>query len=71
MGLVSDPYLLPNDVLRNKLKECYPNIPGIVEPAIHPRIAVKLDALLDAYANSADLPDPTWNAGTGPATRSV
>lgn len=49
------------------MKECYPDIPGLMEP--NRRIAAKLDSLIDAYANSSDLPDPTWNAGTGPATR--
>lgn len=52
------------------LKECYPRVPGIVEPTVHPRISAKIDALLDAYSVSAELPDPTWHAGTGPATRS-
>ena len=53
------------------LKECYPQLPGIVEPTVSPRIVVKIDSLMDAYAASADIPEPTWNAGTGPATRSV
>jgi hypothetical protein len=50
-------------------KECYPNIPGLAAPALNPRINVRLDALLDAYGQSADQPEPSWNAGTGPATR--
>lgn len=57
------------DELVALLKECYPHVPGIVEPTISPRIAAELDSVMDAYVNSADLPDPTWNAGTGPATR--
>ena len=57
------------DDLLALLKECYPRVPGIVEPTVHPRIAVKIEALLDAYASSADMADPTWDAGTGPATR--
>ena len=51
------------------LKECYPLVPGIVEPTVSPRIAAKIDSVLDAYVKSAELPNPTWNAGTGPATR--
>ncbi len=53
------------------LKECYPQLPGIVEPVVAPRIKVKIDSLIDAYATSADIPEPTWNAGRGPATRPV
>jgi len=52
------------------LKECYPNLPGIVVPAVHPRIKVKIDTLLDEYRRTENDPDPTWHAGTGPATRS-
>jgi hypothetical protein len=51
------------------LKECYPNLPGIVVPTIHPRIKVKIEALLDEYRKAENEPDPTWRAGTGPATR--
>jgi hypothetical protein len=51
------------------LKQCYPNIPGIVEPRLNPRISVKIDALMDAYARSGQSLDPSWNAHTGPATR--
>jgi len=51
------------------LRECYPYVPGIVEPTIHPRVRVKIEALLDAYERSADSSEPTWNAGRGPATR--
>jgi hypothetical protein len=56
------------EALVDLFKECYPNIPGIAAPAPNPRINVKLDALMDAYARSTHAPDPTWNAGTGPAT---
>ena len=52
------------------LKQCYPSIPGIVEPKLSPRISTKIDALMDAYAQSSQSIDPTWNAGTGPATLS-
>ena len=69
VGLMKVTGISTRDELVALMKECYPQIPGIVEPAIHPRIAVKIDTIMDAYANSADLPDPTWNAGTGPATR--
>jgi hypothetical protein len=51
------------------LKQCYPNIPGILEPRINPRISTKIDSLMDAYARSGQSIDPTWNARTGPATR--
>jgi hypothetical protein len=57
------------EALVDLFKECYPNIPGMAAPTLNPRINVKLDALMDAYARSTPAPDPTWNAGTGPATR--
>jgi hypothetical protein len=57
------------DELLALLKECYPHVPGIVEPTVHPRISAKLKTVLDSYAASTELPDPNWYAGTGPATR--
>jgi hypothetical protein len=51
------------------LKERYPNLPGIVLPTINPRIKTKIEILLDAYRKAESEPDPTWHAGTGPATR--
>lgn len=57
------------ETLVKLMTECYPNIPGLAVPALSPRINVKLDALMDAYAQSANAPDPTWHAGRGPATR--
>jgi len=51
------------------MMECYPNLPGLAGPALNPRINAKLDALMDAYAQSNDAPDPAWHAGRGPATR--
>jgi len=51
------------------LNECYPNLPGIAVPTVHPRIKVKIDTLLDEYRRTENEPDPTWHAGTGPATR--
>jgi hypothetical protein len=51
------------------LRECYPNLPGIAVPTINPRIKLKIEALLDEYRKAKDEPDPTWHAGTGPATR--
>lgn len=51
------------------LKECYPNLPGIVVPTVNPRIKTKIEILLDAYRKAESEPDPTWHAGTGPATR--
>jgi len=57
------------DALIGLLRECYPHVPGIVEPAVHRRIVAKIDTLLDAHARSTADPGPTWNAGRGPATR--
>jgi hypothetical protein len=71
VGLMKVTGISTREELVALMKECYPDIPGIVEPTIHPRITVKIDTLMDAYANAADIPNPTWNAGTGPATRSV
>jgi hypothetical protein len=51
------------------LRQCYPNIPGILEPRLNPRISTKIDSLMDAYARSGQSLDPSWNARTGPATR--
>lgn len=51
------------------LKECYPNLPGIVSPALSPRMAAKIETLLDAYRNAEHEHDPSWHAGTGAATR--
>jgi hypothetical protein len=51
------------------LKECYPNLPGIVNPTVSPRIKAKIETLLDANRSAETEPDPTWHAGTGPATR--
>jgi hypothetical protein len=51
------------------LKQCYPNIPGILEPKLNPRISTKIDSLMDAYVQSSQSVDPSWHAGTGPATR--
>jgi hypothetical protein len=71
VGLMKITGISTRDELVALMKECYPQIPGNVEPTIHLRIAAKIDTLMDAYANAADLPDPTWNAGTGPATRTI
>ena len=57
------------DALVALMAECYPNLPGFAGTALNARINAKLDALMDAYARSADAPDPTWHAGRGPATR--
>ena len=51
------------------MMECYPQLPGLAGPALNARINAKLDALMDAYAQSSDAPDPAWHAGRGPATR--
>jgi hypothetical protein len=36
---------------------------------VNPRIKTKIEVLLDAYRKAESEPDPTWHAGTGPATR--
>jgi hypothetical protein len=51
------------------LKECYPNLPGIAVPTVSPRLKAKIETLLDAFRTAEGQPDPTWHAGTGPATR--
>lgn len=61
--------LTTEEQLVELLRECYPRLPGIVHPAIHPRIQVKIDTLLDEYRRTSNEPAPTWHAGTGPATR--
>jgi hypothetical protein len=63
--------LSTREELLDPLKECYPHLPGILEPVIAPRIKVKIETLMDAYAASAEIPEPTWNTGRGPATRPV
>jgi hypothetical protein len=55
--------------LAELMTECYPNVFEPVAPALNPRIAAKLDILMEAYARSTDAPRPTWDAGRGPATR--
>lgn len=51
------------------LRECYPHVPGIVEPTLHPRMNAKIEALVDAYERTSSSSHPTWNAGRGRATR--
>jgi hypothetical protein len=58
------------EALVGLLKECYPHVPGLVEPTLSARVSAKIDTLLDAYAQPTQIPDPTWNAGRGRATRS-
>jgi hypothetical protein len=60
--------LTTEQYLVDLLKECYPNLPGIVLPTVNPRIKTKIEILLDAYRKAENEPDPTWHAGTGPAT---
>ncbi len=57
------------EALADVMTECYPNLLGSAGPSLNARINAKLDDLMDAYARSADAPDPTWHAGRGPATR--
>ena len=58
------------EALVGLLKECYPHVPGLIEPTLSARVSAKIDTLLDAYAQPTESPDPTWNAGRGRATRS-
>jgi hypothetical protein len=57
------------DALAALMMECYPNLLGDAGPTLNARINTKLNALMNAYARSADASDPAWNAGRGPATR--
>ena len=57
------------DALEALMMECYPNLLGSAGPSLTARINAKLDDLMDAYARSANAPDPAWHAGRGPATR--
>jgi len=43
--------------------QCYPNIPGVVLPAVSTRMSAKIKGLVDDY-NGADKTSPTWDAGT-------
>jgi hypothetical protein len=69
VGLMKVTRISTREALVDLMAECYPNLPGLAAGALNARINAKLDALMDAYAQSADAPDPTWNAGRGPATR--
>jgi hypothetical protein len=69
VGLMKVTKLTTAQQLVDLLKECYPRLPGIVVPVISPRIKAKIETLLDAYRDAENEPDPTWHAGTGPATR--
>jgi hypothetical protein len=68
-GAASFHLLATEQQLVGLLKECYPNLPGIVVPTVSPRIKAKIETLLDAYRNAESERDPTCHAGTGPATR--
>lgn len=69
VGLMKVAKLTTDQQLVDLLKQCYPNLPGIVVPTVNPRIKAKIETLLDVYREREDQPDPTWHAGTGPATR--
>ena len=70
VGLMKVAKITTKEALVALMKECYPGIPGLVDP-LAPRMKAKIDTLVDAYANAIEEPDPTWNAGTGPATRKI
>ena len=67
IGLMKVTGITTYDGLISLMKECYPNIPNIVVPRVHPRIEQKIRGVLDKF--NAKEPSPSWNAGTGPATR--
>jgi hypothetical protein len=69
VGLMKVTAISTREALVDLIAECYPNLPGLAAGALNARINTKLDALMDAYAQSTDAPDPTWHAGRGPATR--
>jgi hypothetical protein len=69
VALMKVSHLATEQQLIDLLRECYPNLPGTAVPTINPRIKLKIEALLDEYRKAKDEPDPTWHAGTGPATR--
>jgi hypothetical protein len=70
VGLMKVAKITTKEALVALMKECYPGIPGLVDP-LAPRMKAKIYTLVDAYANATEEPDPTWNAGTGPATRKI
>jgi hypothetical protein len=70
VGLMKVAQITTKESLVALLIECYPGIPGLVDP-LAPRMKARIDTLVDAYANAIEEPDPTWNAGTGPATRKI
>jgi hypothetical protein len=69
VGLMKVTKLSTGQQLADLLKECYPNLPGIIVPTMSPRIKAKIETMLDAYRRTENEPDPTWHAGAGRATR--
>ncbi|MGB8399674.1 hypothetical protein [Bradyrhizobium sp.] len=69
VGLMKVTKLSTGQQLADLLKEYYPNLPGIIVPTMSRRIKAKIETMLDAYRRAENEPDPTWHAGTGPATR--
>ncbi|WP_187971473.1 hypothetical protein [Aquibium microcysteis] len=61
--------IVSRDQIVELLQECYPHVPGVATPGLSPRMAAKIDAILDAYEGSSKDDHPAWNAGRGPATR--
>lgn len=70
VGLMKITKIATTETLVTLMKECYPGVPGLVDP-LTPRMKAKIETLVDAYASASSEPDPTWNAGTGPATRKI
>ncbi|MDE1995590.1 MAG: hypothetical protein KGI75_24030 [Rhizobiaceae bacterium] len=52
------------DKIVDLMRQCYPNIPGIVTPVISTRMKLKIQGLVDDY-NAKSREQPTWNAGRG------
>ncbi len=61
--------LTKKEQLIELLKQCYPQVPGLVT-ADKPiaRISAKIETLIDAYNSSPNQPIPAWNAGRGRPT---
>ncbi|MBB3611885.1 hypothetical protein [Rhizobium sp. BK602] len=52
------------DKIVDLMRQCYPNIPGIVAPLVSTRMKLKIQGLVDDY-NATSREQPTWNAGRG------
>ncbi len=58
------------DALISLLRQCYPQLPGLIEnDTLKPRINAKIETLIDAFTSNVDKPSPTWNAARGRPVR--